>query len=62
MKFLQMTVVLIVLLTFSYGGKVTWDSNGNPVIEESNTPSKGCYNGTLETITAEQNATKKGCK
>ena len=55
MRFVQ--IVFLMSLTMSaFAGKVTWDSNGKPIISESSKPLKGCSEGSgFDTIVKDKN-------
>ena len=60
-----MRLIHVVLLVFVVVGanaaKVSWDSNGKPIIAKSNKPVKGCNRGSFEDIVKDKNSTKPKC-
>lgn len=59
MKFLKIFLLLGLVVSLN-AGKVTWDSNGNPIIAGSDYPIKGCHQGGLETIVEDKNSSSCG--
>jgi hypothetical protein len=53
-----------ILLLFGFvvsihGGKVKWDENGKPIIEQSEKPVKGCNKESLNSIVEDDNSSSK---
>ena len=59
MKFLKIFLLLGLVVSL-HAGKVTWDSNGNPIIAESDYPIKGCHQGGFKTIVIDNNSSNCG--
>jgi hypothetical protein len=55
-KLLTATLLIISLLN---GGAVTWDSNGNPQIEKSTHPAKGCIQRNIGELGNDKNTSIK---
>jgi hypothetical protein len=60
MKIIQIVGILISLLMYANGAKVTWGADGKPIIESSSKPLNGCTQGGLKDLSMDVNSTIKG--
>lgn len=56
MRFIHITLLLLLFVVIANGGKVNWDSKGKPQIERSDKPVKGCNQKGLEKLLKENNS------
>ena len=59
MKIIQILGVLLSLLMYAHGAKVTWGADGKPIIEASAKPKEGCLLGGLESLSMSSVDTNK---
>ena len=60
MRVLQVFGLLMLIVMASYGGKVTWDSNGKPQVKHSGKAVQGCSQGGFDALFTENNSSR-GC-
>ena len=59
MKIIQILGVLLSLLMYAHGAKVTWGADGKPIIAVSAQPKEGCILGGLESLSMSSVDTNK---
>jgi len=55
MKLIQIVGVLLSLMMYAHGAKVTWGADGKPIIEASSKPIEGCTEGGLKYLSMDDN-------
>jgi hypothetical protein len=55
---ISILVALFVTSSFSLAGKVSWDKDGNPILEKPTKPLKGCQKQSLNDLLRDKNSTK----
>jgi len=57
MKIIQIVGVLLSLVMYAQGAKVTWGADGKPIIEASSKPIEGCIDSGLKYLSMDNNST-----
>lgn len=60
MKIIQILGVMLSLLMYAHGAKVTWGADGKPIIEGSSKSFDGCTEGGVKDLSMDENRTVKG--
>jgi len=55
MKLIKTVGVLLSLVMYAHGAKVTWGADGKPIIESSSKPIEGCIDSGLKYLSMDTN-------